>query len=59
MFYTGYYCDKCGIAIEYRREIKSWLPSKTYLVEWARNKGWSIGKRVLCPNCRKTVSKQK
>ena len=53
MFYSGYSCDKCGKAIEYRREPKEWLPSKVYLVEYARKNGWSVGKKVLCPDCRK------
>lgn len=53
MFYSGYSCDKCGKAIEYRREPKEWLPSKIYLVEYARQNGWSVGKKVLCPECRK------
>ncbi|MEY8517218.1 hypothetical protein AALC25_09870 [Lachnospiraceae bacterium 29-84] len=53
MFYSGYSCDKCGKAIEYRREPKEWLPSKVYLVEYARQAGWSVGKKVLCPDCKK------
>lgn len=52
MLYSGYYCDKCGHAIEYKRSVHEWLPSKTYLVSWARKDGWSIGKQVLCPACR-------
>lgn len=56
-FYSGYYCDKCGVATEYRRTSDKWLPSKTHLVRWARESGWSIGKQVLCPNCRKKARK--
>ena len=51
--YSGYFCDVCGIAIEYKRSPSEWLPSKTYIVKWARKDGWSIGKKVLCPECRK------
>lgn len=54
MFYSGYYCDKCGTAIEYKRAKNEWLPNKTYLIIWAREKGWTVGKRILCPNCRHT-----
>lgn len=52
MFFSGYFCDKCGTAIEYRRTSDKWLPSKTHLIAWARKDGWSIGKSVLCPRCR-------
>ena len=53
--YGGYSCDKCRCAFMYMYEPKGgeWLPTKTYLVNLARKKGWSIGKRVLCPECRK------
>lgn len=47
ILYSGYYCDRCGKAIEYRREAKEWLPSKTYLTGYARQAGWSVGKKVL------------
>ncbi len=54
MLHSGYYCDKCGLAIDYRRTNNEWLPGKTHLVAWARKDGWSIGKNVLCPKCRKS-----
>ncbi len=52
MFFSGYYCDKCGTTIDYKRESNKWLPGKKHLVAWARKDGWSVGKRVLCPKCR-------
>lgn len=52
MLYNGYFCDKCGIAVEYKQPVNKWLPSKTDLIHFAREDGWSIGKRVLCPDCR-------
>lgn len=36
-----------------RRTNGEWLPSKTHLVAYARKAGWSIGKSVICPRCRK------
>lgn len=57
MFYSGYFCDKCGDAIEYKRATNAWLPSKTHLVAFAREEGWSVGKRVLCPKCRNMKNK--
>lgn len=53
MLYSGYFCDKCGMDIEYRRETKNWLPTKSYLINYARKAGWSVGKNILCPKCRK------
>ena len=54
MLYSGYCCDKCGKAIEYQRKTNEWIPSKTHLVRFARKEGWSIGKNVLCQDCRKS-----
>lgn len=51
--YSGYCCDKCGKAIEYNKTIKQWLPNKTNLIRFARQDNWSIGKQILCPDCRK------
>lgn len=58
MFYSGYFCDKCGTAIEYRRENKEWLPSKVYLVEYARKAGWSVGKMSCVLNAEKEEAKR-
>lgn len=52
MLYTGYRCDGCGISFEFKADSKEWLPGKTDLVRSARNKGWSIGRKVLCPECK-------
>jgi hypothetical protein len=47
--YTGVACDVCGFSDE-------WLGTLTgsRLIAVARISGWSLGKRALCPNCRKT-----
>lgn len=52
MLFSGYSCDKCLKSVEYRRTSDKWLPNKTHIIAWARKDGWSIGERVLCPNCR-------
>lgn len=52
MFYSGVYCDKCGADMCARSDANEYLPSKMHLIRAARVKGWSIGKKVLCPNCR-------
>ncbi len=41
------FCDRCGYADFYH------LTNKTEIVRISRRKGWSIGKRHLCPECRK------
>lgn len=53
MIYSGYDCDNCKIAIECRKSPDERIPTKTYLVWHARKNGWSVGKRILCPACRK------
>lgn len=53
MLYSGYFCDKCGKADEYIRDVDKWIPNKTFLIRFARQNGWSVGKKVLCPDCRK------
>lgn len=53
MLYSGYLCDKCGVVEEYRRTSEEYLPKKSSLIVFARRNGWSVGKQVLCPKCRK------
>lgn len=45
---THIYCDKCGKGIVYSRTM-----AKNTAIMLMRNKGWSVGKRWLCPDCRK------
>lgn len=51
MLFSGFYCDICGISMEKRATTSESIPSKTYLVKFAREKGWSMGKQILCPEC--------
>ena len=53
MIYSGYSCDNCGVAGEYNKSIDEWLPSKKWLIKFARENGWSVGKQILCPRCKK------
>ncbi len=52
MFVSGYVCDNCKEATIYQRDVKHYLPSKTHLIRYARDDGWSVGKQILCPVCR-------
>ena len=47
MLVTTVFCDKCGIGLWFRGIVPKWL-----VVKKAREYGWSIGKRHLCPECR-------
>lgn len=50
------YCDNCGIGL-------SWTPNHTVAkgtAEWiCRNRGWTVGKKWLCPNCCKKKGAKK
>ena len=47
MFYSGFMCDNCG-----KRKDFVNGSSKAGLTFLARERGWSVGKRILCPDCR-------
>lgn len=53
MLISGYYCDECGDQITYEKTSKEWLPSKMQLIRFARKRGWTVGKYILCPDCRR------
>lgn len=43
----GVICDSCHFMICWESNV-----SKQMAAEAARNKGWTIGKRCLCPDCK-------
>lgn len=45
---TSIICDKCSERISHTD-----VYTKQWMIRCAREKGWTIGKRELCPNCRK------
>ena len=47
MFATIIFCDKCGIGLQF-----SSIEPKWFVIKKARENGWSVGKRHLCPECR-------
>lgn len=55
MLYVGCQCDECHYVLEYKRLVREWLPSKNYLIRFAKDNGWSIGEQTLCPKCRKKI----
>lgn len=56
MLYSGFYCDECGTDMRVRSDSDEYLPSKMHLIRSARAEGWSVGKKILCPDCRKRVN---
>ena len=46
MFETSIFCDKCGCRFSFPNVEPKWFMTKI-----ARGKGWTIGKRHLCPGC--------
>ncbi len=49
-FFTGIRCDDCG-------DEAAWIGvcNKKYIIMWARKNGWTVGKKCLCPQCKKRV----
>lgn len=47
-FYSGYRCDNCNNFTEYSVPL-----SITYARSYARKDGYTVGKRVLCPFCKR------
>ena len=47
-------CDSCGIFL-HNATCGEWV-RQAHAVNWARLKGWTHGKRDLCPRCRKTAN---
>lgn len=48
MFETSIYCDKCGSGYSFPD-----IEPKYFMIKIVREKGWTVGKKHLCPNCRK------
>lgn len=45
-------CDQCGKQDWYDHTGKS------HIIRWSREDGWSIGKRILCPECKAKKNKK-
>jgi uncharacterized protein YjcR len=45
MIFAGIDCDTCGKEISYEYDCKK------YIIKWARQEGWKIGKLCTCPAC--------
>lgn len=49
----GVICDKCGVMMYWCGNV-----SKGTAAYLARKKGWTIGKRCLCEDCKKKGKKE-
>jgi len=47
MFKASVVCDVCGSSLNYTHT------GKTHVKRWAREEGWSFGKKDLCPKCKR------
>lgn len=47
-FFTGAKCDKCGQGIAFVG-----VSAEKYITKWVRSQGWTVGKQVLCPKCKR------
>lgn len=48
MFETSIYCDKCKKGFSFLKIEPKW-----FMVQEARDQGWTIGKMHLCPDCKR------
>lgn len=50
------WCDKCNRKISWSTDNTKPVPGFTASISkqsgWMRQAGWSVGKAVLCPNCK-------
>jgi hypothetical protein len=53
MITVGFYCDECGVGYEMSYSPNDPLPTKYMIFRRAREKGFTVGKRILCPKCRR------
>lgn len=44
-------CDDCGYVVNF-------TDTKAYAVRTLREEGWSVGSRVLCPECRMGTTRE-
>lgn len=58
MTIEGFRCDICGGMRERNYSPKSYSFGKTDLIKTARKEGWSVGKLIKCPSCRKRGAKE-
>lgn len=46
-YFTGVECDKCGNTLAWNA-----IWPKKWVEKWAREAGWTIGQKCLCPKCK-------
>lgn len=58
MIVIGCYCDKCGVGLEWTRNITDYRLEKYIIIRRMRECGYTIGKQILCPNCKRGSAKK-
>lgn len=59
MIEVNFRCDKCGIGFFHEVSAIDYYPSKRNMIETARYLGFTVGKRILCPDCNKKPNPHK
>lgn len=59
MIEVNFRCDKCGIGFFCEEPSCGYYPSKKDIVKTARYLGFTIGKKILCPDCNGKPNKHK
>ena len=52
-------CDNCGICFESNVKSCDYYPTKKWLINTARYLGFTVGKKILCPDCNGKENKNK
>ena len=59
MIEVGFRCDKCGIGFHFEVSSLDCYPVKRDMIRNARYLGFTVGKRILCPDCNGKPNKRK
>lgn len=57
MIYVRWKCDSCGLGGSITPSSRGELSTKDEIIQILKDDGWSVGKRMICPNCKNNKSK--
>lgn len=57
MIYVRWKCDSCGLGGSIAPLSRGELSTKDEIIQILKDDGWSVGKRMICPNCKNNKSK--
>lgn len=59
MIEIGFRCDKCNIGFHFELSASDSYPCKGDMIRNARYLGFTVGKKILCPDCNGKPNKHK